>query len=76
MPDGNFPRQDHAVAEAEAGSDRRAEVQAESRLYDACIGAGMSHDEPNHMEWAGRRIAAWLFSAPFRTMRDAFAPQP
>ena len=33
-------------------------------LFDACLDAGMSFDEPNHEEWAAIRVAQWLCSGP------------
>lgn len=33
-----------------------------SRLFDACLGAGMGHDVPDHEAWAAVRIARWLTS--------------
>lgn len=41
----------------------QAAVRAESRLFDACIEAGMSHDEPDHCAWASERVARWLVDA-------------
>jgi hypothetical protein len=40
-----------------------AEVRAESRLFDVCILAGMDRHEPDHLAWAGERVAAWLCAA-------------
>lgn len=47
---------------ARAATDPRAEIRAENILLDACIDAGMSHDEPNHIEWAAMQITQDLVS--------------
>ncbi|MDO9334974.1 MAG: hypothetical protein Q7T61_01105 [Caulobacter sp.] len=39
--------------------DPVAFVMAESRLVDACIQAGMAHDEPGYHVWAATRVAKW-----------------
>lgn len=44
-------------------ADPRAYVRADSRLLDACLDAGMSHDEPSHGAWASARIGSWLLSS-------------
>ncbi len=46
----------NAIVWAQASKDARAEVRAESRLFDLCLTAGMDFDEPNHIEWAAIRI--------------------
>lgn len=44
-------------------ADARAYVRATNVLVDACIKAGMSHDEPDHEAWAAERVTRWLTSA-------------
>lgn len=39
-------------------------VRATNRLFDACLDAGMSFDEPSHEDWAAERVTAWLLSGP------------
>ena len=34
-----------------------------NRLFDACLDAGMSQDEPDHEAWAAERVALWLVAA-------------
>lgn len=38
-------------------------TREQSRLFDACLGAGMSFDEPDCMAWATRAVTADLVSA-------------
>jgi hypothetical protein len=45
-------------------ADGRGWVRQSSILLDACIDAGMSFDEPDHREWASRRLGEWLCSGP------------
>lgn len=40
-----------------------AYIRATNVLFDACLGAGMSHDEPDHEAWAAERVTRWLLSA-------------
>ena len=40
-----------------------AYVRATNVLADACIAAGMPHDEPDHEAWAAERVARWLCAA-------------
>lgn len=47
----------------ETCADPRGYIRASSRLLDACIDAGMSHDEPCHHAWASERVAQWLLSS-------------
>lgn len=47
----------------ETCDDPRGYIRASNRLYDACIGAGMSHDEPDHEQWAAAKVCAELVSA-------------
>lgn len=35
-------------------------VRGESRLFDYCLAAGMSFDEPDHIEWASSAINTWM----------------
>lgn len=44
-------------------ADPRGFVSLSNRLLDACIDAGMSHDEPNHETWAAQAITRALVSA-------------
>ena len=46
----------NAVVWAHTSDDPHAIPRAESRLFDLCIDAGMSFDEPNHIEWAAVAI--------------------
>lgn len=39
------------------------EARRESRLFDACLAAGMSFDEPDASGWATARILDWLQAA-------------
>lgn len=43
---------------AERGTDFRAMVRAESVLFDACLDAGMDHDEPVLTDWAAITVNA------------------
>lgn len=59
-----------ALTRARLASDRtpsadafRAQVQAERRLFDACIDCGMSLYEPVITEWAATRVTCWLMAA-------------
>ena len=45
------------------GDNAVAYVRATNRLVDACIGAGMPHDEPDHEAWAAERVTRWLCAA-------------
>ena len=40
-----------------------SEAREQSRLFDACLDAGMAFDEPDHVAWAGRAVTADLVSA-------------
>lgn len=44
----------------ETCADPRGYIRASNRLLDACLDAGMSHDEPDHQDWAAERVAQWL----------------
>lgn len=44
-------------------ADPRGYVRLSSRLLDACLDAGMAHDEPDHHEWAAGAILRTLVSA-------------
>lgn len=44
-------------------ADPRGYVAATNRLLDACLAAGMTHDEPCHETWAGNAITRALVSA-------------
>lgn len=44
-------------------ADPRGFISLSSRLLDACLDAGMSHDEPCHVVWAGRAITRKLLAA-------------
>lgn len=46
-----------------ACADPRGYVRLSSCLLDACLDAGMSHDEPDHHEWALRATTNALVSA-------------
>lgn len=41
---------------AQAAGDLVGETRAESRLFDLCLAAGMSFDEPSTIEWAATFI--------------------
>lgn len=41
----------------------RSEAREQSRLFDACLDAGMAYDEPDCMAWATQRVTADLVSA-------------
>ncbi len=45
-------------------TDPRGYVRQSNRLFDACLDAGMSFDEPDHHDWAAIRIGEWLCSGP------------
>lgn len=45
-------------------ADPRGYVLQSNVLLDACLDAGMSYDEPDHVAWAGERVTAWLLDAP------------
>lgn len=38
----------------------RREIHTTNVLLDACIEAGMSHDEADHVGWAAVRVGQWL----------------
>lgn len=40
-----------------------SEAREQSRLFDACLDAGMSFDEPDCVAWATDRVTADLVSA-------------
>ena len=40
-----------------------SEAREQSRLFDACLNAGMSFDEPDHVAWATLRLSSDLVSA-------------
>lgn len=42
--------------------DPRHYVRVSQRLLDACLDAGMSHDEPDHEAWADAAVARALVS--------------
>ena len=44
-------------------ADPRAWIRKSNILFDACIDAGMSHDEPDHEAWAAEFICNALVSA-------------
>ena len=44
-------------------AEPRAYIRATNVLVDACIGAGMPHDEPDHEAWAAERVTRWLASS-------------
>lgn len=44
-------------------ADPRAWIRKSTVLLDACIDAGMSHDEPDHHEWATLRVTRFLCEA-------------
>ena len=46
-----------------SNENARDYVRAANRLVDACINAGMSHDEPDHEAWAAERVTRWLTSS-------------
>jgi len=46
-----------------ATDDPRGWIYRSSVLYDTCIDAGMSLDEPDHRAWAARRVTQWLVAA-------------
>lgn len=41
----------------------REYVRATNVLVDACLDAGMSHDEPDHEGWTALRVTRWLVAA-------------
>ena len=43
--------------------DPRAWIRKSNILFDACIDAGMSRDEPNHEEWAAGYVIHALLAA-------------
>lgn len=51
------------MGDFETCSDPRGYVRLSSRLLDACLDAGMSHDEPDHHEWAVVAITRALVAA-------------
>jgi len=51
------------MGDLESCADSRAWFRASWRLLDACLDAGMSHDEPDHHEWAVTAITRELVSA-------------
>jgi hypothetical protein len=44
-------------------ADPRAYIRATNVLLDACVDAGMSHEEPDHEGWAAERVTRWLVEA-------------
>lgn len=44
-------------------ADPRGWIKSSNILFDACIDAGMSFDEPEHHVWAGERVTAFLLAA-------------
>jgi hypothetical protein len=44
-------------------ADPRGFLSLSNRLLDACLDAGMSYDEPDHVLWAGNAITRALVSA-------------
>lgn len=44
-------------------ADPRGYIAISNRLLDACLDAGMSHDEPDHTVWAVTAITRELLSA-------------
>lgn len=44
-------------------ADPRGFIAISNRLLDACLSAGMPHDEPNHETWAAQAITRELVSA-------------
>lgn len=44
-------------------AEPRSYIRATNVLVDACIRAGMSHDEPDHEGWAALRVTRWLVEA-------------
>lgn len=44
-------------------ADPRGWISLSNRLFDACLDAGMSHDEPNHHDWAAEYVCKALASA-------------
>ena len=51
------------MGEFETCADPRGYIRLSNRLFDACLDAGMSYDEPNHEEWAASLILRALCSA-------------
>lgn len=58
-----YLRADGAVFATPNFSTIQAQIRASNVLLDACIGAGMSHDEPDHCAWAAERVTRWLIQA-------------
>lgn len=52
-----------ALLRSDFDADPRRYVRATNRLFDACLEAGMSQDEPNHELWAAERVTRWLVGA-------------
>ena len=44
-------------------ADPRGYVRLSSRLLDACLDAGMTHDQPDHHEWALEYVTAARLAA-------------
>lgn len=44
-------------------SDPRAWVRLSNILFDACLDAGMSYDEPDHEKWAALTVTKCLLAA-------------
>lgn len=47
----------------DVASDPRGYVRQSNVLFDACLDAGMSQDEPDHEAWGAERVARWLVEA-------------
>lgn len=41
-------------------ADPRGYIRQSNILFDACLDAGMSFDEPDHVAWALERTTEWL----------------
>ena len=51
------------LGDFETCADPRGYIRASNRLYDACLDAGMSREEPDHEKWACVRICKALTSS-------------
>lgn len=51
------------MGEFETCADPRGYVRQSNVLFDACLDAGMSFDEPDHVSWAHERVFATLMAA-------------
>ena len=51
------------MGDFETCSDPRAYIKTSNRLLDACLAAGMSHDEPCHETWASSYVTSRLLAA-------------